>query len=255
MQTIKLINADVAVGLKTLADESVDLIVTSPPYNVGKEYEIGVSNDEYLTMIGGVCDEFVRVLKPDGRFCINVPATMNSEQRTQFVMNDWERAIIDAGLTMRDYVIWNQSNSGNDTAWGSWKSASSPWLRHQTEMIIVGYNKQWKKINKGESDITRDEFLESVVDLWTMPCARCSWHPAVFPDELAKRCIKLFSYVGDTILDPYVGSGTVMKVGRDLKRNVVGIDRDKGYCDKIRSSDAFNQSTLADDVDYVYKEL
>ena len=250
-----MLNADVLVGLNTLADESIDTIITSPPYNVGKEYETDVSNDEYLTMINGACNEFVRVLKPDGRFCINVPATMNSERHTQFVMHDWERAIIDAGLTMRDYIIWNQSNSGNDTAWGSWKSASSPWLRHQTEIIIVGYNKQWKKINKGESDITRDEFLESVVDLWTMPCARCSWHPAIFPDELAKRCIKLFSYVGDTICDPFCGSGTVLRVGRNLKRNVIGIDRDQGYCDKIRSSDTFNQSTLYNDVEYIYEEI
>lgn len=253
MTYTKLINADVINGLMTIDDNSIDVVITSPPYNVGKEYEVGVSEVEYNTMIHSVCNELTRILKPDGRFCINVPMTMNSEDTTRYTMFDWEQAIIKSGLSMRDYIVWNQSNSGNATAWGSFKSASSPWLRHQSEMILIGYNNQWKKINKGESDITKEEFMKYIVDLWTMSCARSKWHPAIYPEELPRRCIKLFSYVGDTILDPFVGSGTTMKVARDLGRNVIGIDRDKGYCNKIRNSNCFDQTTLDNSVEYIYE--
>jgi len=255
MTTSKLICADVVDGLRSLEDNSIDLIVTSPPYNVGKEYETDVSKEDYLLMANNSCREFKRVLKPDGRFAIDVPFTMGSHSTTRPVMYEWETAIIDAGLTIRDYVVWNQSNSGNDTAWGSWKSASCPWLRHQAEVLIVGYNEQWKKLHKGESSISPRDFMRWTIDVWTMPCARSKFHPAVYPEELPKRCIELFSYVGDTICDPFVGSGTTMKVARDLKRNVIGIDRDRGYCDKIRQSNAFNQTTIDGSVEYVYEVL
>lgn len=257
MTYVKLIHADAIDGMQSLEDESIDLVVTSPPYNVGKSYEIGTSKDEYSNLVNNTCTEFKRVLKPDGRLCINVPVTMNSKVSpgvTQFVMYEWETAMMNAGINIRDVITWNQSNSANDTSWGSWRSASSPWIRHQCEFIIVGYNEQWKKLNKGESDMSGAEFMNWCIDHWDMPCARSPFHPAVFPKELPKRCIKLFSYVGDTILDPFVGSGTVMEVGRDLGRNVIGIDRDKGYCNKIRSSNAFNQATLDNSVEYIYEE-
>lgn len=254
-QQIKLINADVVDGLNLLEDESVDLVVTSPPYNVGKEYERDVSEYDYTKMLADVCSEFKRVLKPDGRLCINVPVTMNSESTTRFVMYEWETAILSSGLHIRDIITWNQTNSGNDTSWGSWKSASSPWLRHQCEFIIVGFNSQWKKINKGESDISGKDFMAWCIDHWDMPCARCKWHPAVFPEELPKRCIKLFSYVGDVICDPFAGSATTLKVARDLKRDAIGIEKEVKYCDKIRDSNAFNQRSLDDSVEYVYEVI
>ena len=255
MKTIRLINADVIDGLKTIDSASISLIVTSPPYNVGKEYEVGVSKDDYTKLLNAVCADFKRVLKPDGRFCINVPVTMNSDTETRFVMYEWETAIYKSGLNMRDIITWNQVNSGNDTSWGSWKSASSPWLRHQCEFIIVGYNEQWKKLNKGISDISGKDFMAWCIDHWDMACSRCKWHPAVFPEELPKRCIQLFSYVGDTILDPFCGSATVLKVARDLGRNATGIDKEKKYCDKIRNSNAFNQKSLDDSVEYIYEIL
>lgn len=253
MTMVKLICADTIDGMRTLESESIDLIVTSPPYNVNKEYEQDVDNEEYLKLITKACNVFRRVLKPDGRFCINVPFTMGSHSIIRPVMYEWERALLDAGLTIRDYMVWNQSNPGNDTAWGSFASASSPWLRHQTEVIIVGYNDQWKKLNKGESDISNRDFTRWTVDHWTMPTARCKWHPAVFPEELPKRCIQLFSYVEDVILDPFVGSGTTLRVGRDLKRNVIGIEKQSEYCDKIRQGSGFNQATLDKSVEYVYE--
>jgi len=255
MISCKIIHADVRDGLRSLKDESIDLIVTSPPYGVGKEYEVGVSQEEYTKLVNDSCKEFKRVLNPDGRICLNAPFTMNYDNNLRLVLYEWETAILGAGLNIRDIIVWNQSNSGNETAWGSWRSASSPWIRHQLEGIIVGYNDQWKKIRKGESDITRDEFMKYVVDLWTMPCARNADHPAVFSEELPYRAIKLFSYIGDTVLDPFVGSGTTMKVGLRLRRSVVGIDKEKKYCDIIRNGNWFYQSSLSNDIEYIYEEL
>jgi site-specific DNA-methyltransferase (adenine-specific) len=255
MAFCKLLCGDVIDSTKTLEPDSVDLIVTSPPYGVGMDYEVDVSREEYIKLVNDSCKEFKRVLKSDGRAVINVPFTMNYNNALSLVMHEWMTAFLGTGLNIRDIIIWNQSNSGNDTAWGSWKSASSPWLRHQCEGIIVGFKDQWKKIRKGESDITRDEFMKYVVDLWTMPCARNADHPAVFSEELPYRAIKLFSYIGDTVLDPFVGSGTTMKVACRLRRNVVGIDKERKYCDLIRKSNWFYQSSLSNDIEYIYEEL
>lgn len=251
----KLICGDAKAGMKTMEDDSVDLIVTSPPYGVGKSYEVDVSREEYNKLVTDSCEEFKRVLKPDGRAAINVPFTMNYQNALSLVMHEWMTAFLGAGLNIRDIIIWNQSNSGNDTAWGSFKSASSPWLRHQCEGIILGFKDQWKKIRKGESDITRDEFMKYVVDLWTMSCARNADHPAVFPEELPYRCIKLFSYKNDVVLDPFIGTGTTMKVAHLLHRSAVGIEKERKYCDMILKSNWFYQSSLFCDADYSFVEL
>jgi len=138
-----------------------------------------------------------------------------------------------AGLKYRDNITWNQLNSDNDTAWGSWCSASAPWLRHMTEAIIVAYKEEWKKQKKGKSDLTRNEFLKFVLDLWDMPCANRKkiGHPAPFPEELPYRCIKLFSYVGDIVLDPFLGSGTTALVAVKLNRKFIGIEIVREYCE------------------------
>lgn len=246
---------DAVETLKILDPGSIDLIVTSPPYGVGKDYEVDVSREEYTRLVRDACNEFKRVLKPDGRFCCNVPFTMNYNKALSLVMHEWMTAFLGTGLKIRDIVIWNQSHSGNDTAWGSFKSASSPWLRHQCEGIIIGFKDQWKKIRKGESDITHDEFMKYVVDLWTMPCARHPDHPAVFPAELPYRCIRLFSYIGDVILDPFCGTGTTLETAKGLRRNSIGIDKSRKYCDIIRESNWFYQSSLFGDVDYDFMDV
>lgn len=255
MIACKLICGDVIDAMKTLEDDSIDLIVTSPPYGVGKEYEKDVGQDEYSYMVDAASKEFKRVLKPDGRFACNVPFTMNHNNALVLVMHEWMTAFLKNGLNIRDIIIWNQSNSGNDTAWGSFKSASSPWLRHQCEGIVVGFKDQWKKIKKGESDITRDEFMKYVVDLWSMPCARHKEHPAVFSEELPYRCVKLFSYVGDVVLDPFCGTGTTLLIAKQLGRNCIGIDRSKKYCDITKERIGFFQATLNDSVKFIYNTV
>jgi len=218
--------------LKELPKNSIDLVVTSPPYNVGMEYEEIMPEDDYTEFLTEVFKGIKRVLKPDGRVCWNVPYQMAPKGN---VFSPWYCSVMamrKAGLKYRDNITWDQCNSDNDTAWGSWCSASAPWLRHMTEAIIVGYKDQWKKLKKGKSDITRDEFLKYVLDLWRMPCAsrKKYKHPAPFPEELPYRCIKLFSYIGDVVLDPFVGSGTTAAVAAKTNRHFIGIDIVEEYC-------------------------
>jgi site-specific DNA-methyltransferase (adenine-specific) len=123
----KLICGDVIDAMATMEPDSVDLIATSPPYGVGKDYEVDVSQEEYIKLVNDSCKEFKRVLKPDGRVCCNVPFTMNYDNALSLLMHEWMTAFLGTGLNIRDVIIWNQSHSGNDTAWGSFKSASSPW--------------------------------------------------------------------------------------------------------------------------------
>lgn len=218
--------------MKKLDNESIDLIITSPPYNVQKEYEKDITKDDYEDMMNNAFVEFKRILKPDGRFCINIPYQMYTKKQTE-PFSHWYLVmdcIKNSGLTYRDNITWNQHNSDNDTAWGSWKSASSPWLRHQTEAIIIGYNKQWKKIHRGKSTISRDEFLKYVIDLWSMSTAKKEGHPAPFPLELPYRCIQLFSYEDDIILDPFIGGGTTAIACIKTNRNFIGMEMSEKYC-------------------------
>ncbi|RLI84763.1 site-specific DNA-methyltransferase [Archaeoglobales archaeon] len=230
----KIIHGDCVKVLNLLPKGSIDLVVTSPPYNVGKEYEEDLTEEEYVKFLTDVFKGLKRVLKPDGRICWNVPYSMISSKREIF--SPWYcsfKALRKAGLKFRDNITWNQLNTDNDTAWGSWCSASAPWVRHMTEAIIVAYKETWKKQNKGETDLTRDEFLRFVLDLWGMPVAskKKIGHPAPFPEELPYRCIKLFSFVGDVVLDPFLGSGTTALVAVKTERRFIGIELKKEYCE------------------------
>jgi site-specific DNA-methyltransferase (adenine-specific) len=238
MQTNVIINGDAFQQLKNLDIESVDLIVTSPPYNASKEYESKLSEQEYFDFIYPIVKEFARILKPDGRFCVNVCFNINrinvvgdSSQNTMlFPYLSWIEAIKKNGLILRENIVWDQSNSGCKTAWGSWRSASAPHIRHMTEYILVGYKSQWKKSNKGESDLTANEFTLWTLDKWRFGAeTNRTLHPAPFPEELAKRCIKLFSYVGDVVLDPFDGGGTTCVVAKKFGRRYIGIDLSPEY--------------------------
>lgn len=221
--------------LKNVSD--VNLVVTPPPYNVGKEYEDVLTLDEYEQMLVDVYTACYSCMSENSRICVNVPYNMkhpNGEIFNPYICN--YNALARSNFKYRETITWNQNNSDNDTAWGSWCSPSAPWLRHQTEVIIVMYKGDWNLRRKGETDLTSADFLKYVVDIWSMPTARRkkNGHPAPFPVELPKRCIKLFSYIGDMVLDPFAGRGTTLRACRELCRNGVGVELNEKYESELR---------------------
>ncbi|MCC8073196.1 MAG: site-specific DNA-methyltransferase [Clostridiales bacterium] len=218
-----------------IPNNHIDLIVTSPPYNVNKNY--GDANDdldydEYLQFTHGWLQKCYDLSKPDGRLCMNIPIdTGKGEQRS--VGADITCIAKKIGWQYRTTVVWNEGNISNSGARGSFMSASSPHVIAPVELIVVMYKTQWKKENKGKSDITKKEFIEWTNGLWTFPgeSKKKIGHPAPFPIELPKRCIKLFSYADDIILDPFMGSGTTLVASKMLRRKSLGIEISRDYCE------------------------
>ena len=221
---------------------SIDLIVTSPPYNVDIEYE-GYRDDipyeEYLEFAEKWLRVVYELLKPDGRMCLNIPLD-KSKGRTgegfQSVYADVVTIVKKVGFKYFSTIVWNEGNISRRTAWGSFASASAPYVIAPVEAIVLLYKHSWKKLKEGMSDISPEEFKQWTLGLWTFPGENPKRveHPAPFPAELPKRCIKLFSYVGDIVLDPFVGSGTTLIAARLLKRRAAGIDISKKYCEIVK---------------------
>lgn len=221
--------------LKSSLDKnSIDLIVTSPPYNLDidySKYEDGNSYKEYLEFSRDWLKEAYRVLKNDGRLCLNIPLDKNKGGQRS-VAADLTFIAKKVKFQYHSTIIWNEGNISRRTAWGSYLSASAPYVIAPVETIVILYKKTWKKENRGISDITKQEFMDWTNGLWTFngESKKRVGHPAPFPLELPKRCIKLFSYVGDVILDPFLGSGTTLIEAYKLKRKGIGIDIDSDYC-------------------------
>lgn len=231
---ITILNDDI---LKTSAIQagSVDLVVTSPPYNVDIQYNShkdDVSYAEYLEFSGEWMARCFDFLKDDGRLCLNVPLDKNKGGQ-QSVGADFTMLAKGTGYKYHSTIVWNEGNISRRTAWGSWMSASAPFVIAPVELIIILYKKTWKKTSGSKkSDITRDEFMNWTNGLWTFngESKKKVGHPAPFPLELPRRCIKMFSYLGDTVLDPFMGSGTTLIAAGMLGRRGIGVDVDKGYC-------------------------
>ena len=210
-----------AENMSELLDNSVHLMITSPPYNVAKEYDADLSLDEYLTLLKNVFEEVYRVLVNGGRACVNVA---NLGRKPYIPLSDYiSKMMIDIGFNMRGEIIWNKGASASpSTAWGSWQSASNPTLRDVHEYILVFSKGEYKRERQDkENTIGRDEFMEWTKSVWTMQAesAKRIGHPAPFPVELPYRLIELYSFKSDVVLDPFMGSGTsaiaALKAGRD----------------------------------------
>ena len=216
-------------------DASVDLIVTSPPYNVDIQYNShkdDVSYADYLDFSKQWMTRCFHWLKDDGRFCLNIPLDKNKGGQ-QSVGADLTTIAKNIGFQYHSTIIWNEGNISRRTAWGSWKSASAPYVIAPVELIVVLYKKNWKKLSGSKiSDIERDEFMNWTNGMWTFngKSKKTIGHPAPFPIELPRRCVKLFSYVDDVVLDPFCGSGTTMIAAVSNQRRGIGIDVDKKYC-------------------------
>ena len=232
----QLIQAN-ALKLNSLKPESVDLIVTSPPYNVGKSYGTNgmddsiVYNPNYLNFTKKWLANCYRWAKNTARICINVSLDKNKNGK-QPLSADVTKIAIEEGWKYHATIVWNEGNISRRTAWGSWKSASAPHIIAPVETIIVLYKNQLKRENPGQSDITAEEFKNWVLGTWTFngESGKRIGHPAPFPRELPKRCIKLFSFKNDIVLDPFVGSGTTMIEAIQNGRQAIGLEKEKKYC-------------------------
>jgi site-specific DNA-methyltransferase (adenine-specific) len=231
----KLLNAN-TLNRSIIAKESVDLTVTSPPYNLGKKYtgkasDDSVEYDDYLDFTERWLANCFYWTKSTGRLCVNVSLDKNKDGK-QPVASDVTHLAKKVGWNYHATIIWNEGNISRRTAWGSWMSASAPHVIAPVETIIVLYKDRWKRDRQGANDISRDEFMEWVLGIWSFSgeSARRIGHEAPFPRELPKRCIKLFSFVGDTVLDPFVGSGTTLIETKENDRAGIGVEKELRYC-------------------------
>ena len=190
-----------------------------------------MSLEEYLEFMESVMKEVYRVLVTGGRVCFNVA---NLGRRPYIPLHSYLiRVFEEIGYLLRGEIIWDKGDavSGSSTAWGSWMSAVNPVLRDQHEYIIVMSKESFKREKRGEDTISRDEFLLYTRSVWRFPpeSAKKIGHPAPFPEELAYRCIQLYSFKGDVVLDPFVGSGTTCVVALKTGRHFIGIDSEERY--------------------------
>jgi len=217
--------------LEELPENSVHLMVTSPPYNVGKEYDDNLTLKEYRSFLKRVWGEIHRVLVPGGRACINI-ANLGRKPYIPlhaFIVED----MLDLGFLMRGEIIWNKASSGSpSTAWGSWQSAKNPTLRDIHEYILVFSKGMFSRDNlKRRSTISRNEFLEFTKSVWIFsaePATKVG-HPAPFPVELPYRLIQLYTFEGEVVLDPFIGSGQSAIAAVKTNRHYVGYEINREY--------------------------
>ncbi|MDH5606100.1 MAG: site-specific DNA-methyltransferase [Anaerolineae bacterium] len=220
-----------ASSMHQLPDASVHLMVTSPPYNVRKEYDHDLTLDEYLALLKDVFSETYRVLVPGGRACINVA---NLGRKPYIPINaSISQLMVGLGFLMRGEIIWDKAASaGSSTAWGSWLSPSNPTLRDVHEYILVFSKGRFKRESLGrEATITKDEFLSYTKSIWSFPTvsAKKIGHPAPFPEELPRRLMQLYTYAGEIVLDPFMGSGTTALAAIESGRHYVGYEINEDY--------------------------
>jgi DNA modification methylase len=251
----QIICGDSHEALHAMPTESVHLAITSPPYNVGLEYDS--HNDkmpyaDYLKWLMGFWAELYRVLVPGGRFALNVAPTSIKDFRP--IHYDMARDLMQLGFIMRTEILWYKQTMRRRTAWGSWKSPRNPHMVPSWEYVLVFCKGSWAlEGDKADADITSEEFIKYSDAFWAIqpetrrrqpflnslypprrgrkaPEQKTGGHPAPFPEELIKRLIKFYSYRGNVVLDPFGGTGTVAAVAYRHNRHFVHLDISKKYC-------------------------
>lgn len=225
--------------IKTIPDDSINLIVTSPPYNVDlgnnkynkNPYSLYKDNKEHKEYINWLKEIFFNLypkLKKGGRICLNISDGKNGAVPTT---SDVIQFMSEKYLNIA-HIIWNKQQTSNRAAWGSYLSPSCPSYPSPLEHILIFAKEDKSLQHKGESDLTKEEFIEYAYGLWTFKPetqAKKIGHPAPFPEELPYRCIKMNTYINDVVLDPFMGSGTTGIVCRKLNRKFIGIELDENY--------------------------
>lgn len=231
-----------------IPNNSVHLMVTSPPYNVKKEYDDDLTLEDYIKLLGDVLQETYNKLVTGGKACINI-ANIGRKPYIPLHAHIIE-IMLEIGFLMRGEIIWNKAASaGSSCAWGSWQSASNPVLRDVHEYILVFSKDTFARKKDGKEDtISRDEFLEFTKSIWNFPTvsAKRIGHPAPFPEELPYRLIQLYTFKNEVVLDPFVGSGSTCLAALKSGRNYIGYDIKEEYVKlaKKRIDDYKHQETL-----------
>ncbi|MCK4548290.1 MAG: site-specific DNA-methyltransferase [Candidatus Eisenbacteria sp.] len=213
-----------------LPDSCVSLMVTSPPYNVGKDYDDDLTMDEYLGLLERVFTETHRVLQPGGRACVNVA---NAGRKPYVPLASWINLLmIEIGFLMRGEIIWVKGRGASGScAWGSWQSAANPILRDLHEYVLVFSKGRFDRVVKGENTIARDAFMRETLSVWEIPpeSAKKVGHPAPFPVELPRRLIELYTFRDDLVLDPFCGAGATCVAAKETGRRYAGYDINPEY--------------------------
>lgn len=233
----QILCGDCRVVMPRLPAESVHLIVTSPPYNIGVDYGTytdAAPFDDYLAWLNAVFIACKRVLVDGGRLAVNIGENNRSADNTPLFAR-LACLLLDMGLLYRGTVIWEKGNAANMCAWGSWLSASNPHVVPMHEYILLFSKGQYALDGAGPSEISSEQFKRCARATWTFtPQTKSVGHPAPFPLELPSRCIEFFTAPGMIILDPLCGSGTSCVAAKKLGRRWIGIEIDEGYCEIAR---------------------
>ena len=264
IETGKIINGDCIEVMKTLPEGSVDLVVTSPPYNCGIKYDMHIDNlpmDQYWSWTREWLTETYRLIKDDGRVSINIPYEVNVQDRggRVFFVSEFYQIMKEVGFKFFGIVDLEEDSPhrSKTTAWGSWMSPSSPYIYNPKECVILAYKKQHIKKVKGEpewkgvpteieqedgtlkkkivyEEKDKKEFMELVFGQWNYFADTKSLTKATFSMDIPTKAIKILSYKNDVILDPFAGSGTSMVSAEILDRRWLGIELSPNYCDVAR---------------------
>jgi modification methylase len=255
-----------------LKEESVHLVVTSPPYWNLKDYgtsnQIGKSNSSYRSYLGSlfkVFKECVRVLTPDGKLVINIMPIFLSGKASPFgrritktVLTDLENYFTRLGnMYFHSLYIWDKRKIVRFSSFGSYPYPTNLFSTFPYEWIIVfskvGKRPPVPKEIKEKSKITHKEWADFCINsLWEMQpgSAKAENHPAPFPEELPRRIIKLYSFFGDTVLDPFLGCGTTIKIAKELGRNSIGYEINPEYIETIKKKVSYGEQRFGENIEY-----
>ena len=241
MEVNKIYCGDCLEIMEAMSDNSIDLVVTSPPYNCGINYDIykdDLEYSDYLCFIYNRLLEIFRVLKDTGRIALNIPYEVNLHERGGriFLLGDYWQLMKKIGFKWAGLVdlMEIQPQRVKYTAWGSYLSASAPYIYNPKECLIIAYKNDWKK-GKGESTINKEEFIESVSGMWKYRAETKGLTKANFSLDIPLKVIKILSFKDDIVLDPFCGQGTTIKACKMLNRKYIGIDISKRYCQIARA--------------------
>ena len=231
-----IFQGDCILGMQEkIPDNSIDLVVTSPPYNLGIKYDSYSDDlplDEYYDWCADWLIECYRVLKPDGRICLNHYLSCGTSEQRFAPLMELNSIAEEIGFHHHGCAIWDDRTITKRTAWGSWLSARAPYLNIPYEGILILYKDHWRKDREGLSDITAKEFMETASGVWKIQPCHTYDTIANFPIDLPRKCIRFFSYLGDIVLDPFMGSGTTALAAKQTGRKYVGFEISPNYWKK-----------------------